>query len=108
MFVDGRGWRFRDFGCLKDPDMNFLMLLIIAVSLLVLEFVFLILRRKKDRKLNINPDHREIDKKSPCQVVEDCWCYEYNLSKEKKEQLLEEFEDLHCGKSVESVLKNKW
>ncbi len=39
--------------------------------------------------------------------VEDCWCCEYNLPKEKKEEILKEFRELCCGKSVESMLKNE-
>jgi len=87
--------------------MNFLLPLSIVLSLLLLEFVLLLLRKKRECKPKEQSKLNQLDNRSPCLEVEDCWCCEYNLSKEKKEEILKEFGDLYCGKSVESMLKNE-
>lgn len=87
--------------------MNYLWLLSVVLSLLIFEGILLFLKKKKTRKLKENPVKDGVFEKSTCLEKEDCWCCEYNLSKEKKEKLLEEFEDLRCGKSVGAMLKNE-
>lgn len=87
--------------------MNYILLCSIVAFLLFLELLFLVLKFRKARKLNDTAAEKETDKGSTCQEIEDCWCCEYNLSKEKKEQIMKEFDALQCGKSVESMLQNK-
>lgn len=87
--------------------MNYILLLSIVASLLLLELILQLIRKKKDGKLNNKPDRKKTERGSTCLEAEDCWCCEYNLSKEKKEEILKEFGDLHCGGSVGSMLKNE-
>jgi len=87
--------------------MNFFLPLSIVVFLLILEFVLLLLRRKRECKPKERSKLNQLDNRFTCMEVEDCWCCEYNLPKEKKEEILKEFSDLCCGKSIESMLRNK-
>ncbi|GEM_PF-5539367 len=87
--------------------MNYLWLLCIAASLIVLELTLLFFKRYKDRKLKDKSVRKELDKGSHCQEREDCWCCKYKLSNEKKEEILKEFDELCCGKSIESIVNNK-
>lgn len=91
----------------KCDNMNYILLCSIVASLLLLEFILLLMKRKKARKQDPELERKPMNKGSNCLELEDCWCCKYNLSGEEKKKMLKEFETLHCGKSVESMLKNK-
>ncbi len=83
-----------------------LILILSAASLFLVEFMLLFLKKTKDSKPVEKSNPGGIHEESTCIEAENCWCMEYDLTKEKKETILKELGDQNCGKTISSIVAN--
>ena len=84
-----------------------IFLLITFIGLLILRTIFIILQEKRlNTRLFEEIKKKDIDRKSMCKKLENCWCIEYDCDEEKVDQVLKEYGNHHCGKTANSILNS--
>ena len=84
-----------------------ILLIIAFVGLLILLNFFINLKEKRlNIKLSEEVIKKDIDRKSTCKKIEHCWCTKYDFDEEKVGQVLKEYGNHHCGKTVNSILNS--
>jgi len=83
------------------------LLIIVFVGLLILHNFFITLKEKRLNTILFEETiKKEIDRKSKCKKIENCWCTKYDCDEEEVGQALKKYGKHHCGKSVNFILKS--
>ena len=81
------------------------LLIIALVGFLLLPISFLNLHKKRlNTRLFEEIKKKDIDRKSKCKKIENCWCTEYDCDEENIGEVLKEYGDHNCGKTINSIL----
>ena len=84
-----------------------ILFIIAFVGLVILFNFFIHLKEKRlNRKLFEEVIKKDIDRKSTCKKIENCWCTKYDFDEEKVGQVLKEYGNHHCSKTVNSILNS--
>jgi len=84
-----------------------LVLVVFVALILLLGLVLLLIKKIGNLKLKEKSKPNNTGEESTCKKVENCWCVEYDLTKEKKQVVLKELGDQYCGKTVRSIVNNE-
>ena len=83
------------------------LLITAFVGLIILYNFFINLKEKKlNAKLFEEIIKKDIDRRSKCKKIENCWCTEYDCDEENIGDVLKEYGDHNCGKTINSILNS--
>jgi len=76
----------------------------ILLTFSIVNFIFRKRKSLKQEKVDANAENCEVSNLH--KTNKNCWCSEYDLSKEQKIEIFEKYGDQYCGKKPSTIIKD--